>query len=58
MPDLVPLWAVVSLVNEFLQDSPSNTRGIQPYILSNSFEVHDLEFTGRVAMVGLLCGDG
>ena len=57
MPDLVPLWAIVSLMNEFLQDSPSNTRGIQPYILSNSFKVHDLKFTGRVTMEGLLRGD-
>ena len=58
MPNLVPLRAVVSLIDELFQDSPSNTQAIQSYVLSSSFEVHDLKFAGGVTMVGLLCGDG
>lgn len=48
---------MVSLMNELLQHSPSNTRGIQPNILSSSLEVHDLKFACGVTMVRL-CRDG
>lgn len=58
MPNLVPLRAVVSFMSELFQHSPSDTRGIQPNVLSSGFEVHDLKFAGRIAVVGLLCGDG
>jgi len=58
VPNLVPLWAVVSFMNELFQHSPSDTRGIQPNVLSSGFEVHDLKFAGRITVMGLLCGDG
>lgn len=55
VPNLVPFWRMVILVNEFFYHSPSNARAVQPEILSSSFEVHDLKFAGGVT-VGL-CGD-
>jgi len=57
VPNLIPLRAVVSLIDELFQHSPSNTRAIQSNVLSSSFEVHDLKFASGVTVVGLLCGD-
>lgn len=55
VPNLIPLWTMVILVDELFQHSPSNARSVQPNMLSGSFEVHDLEFAGGITVIG--CGN-